>query len=134
VGDAQRAAAAQACPGGVHTFGVQWGPTIAAGGDAGGAAAAAAAPQGTRGPVPQTHWVPVQAAGQLLCGRSAGLMSAAQLRGLIAAGVDTFVCLQTAYTEYGCDDYPATLRGVSDHCSGAHDRASPNFMRLASLG
>jgi hypothetical protein len=45
-----------------------------------------------------------------LCGRSAGLMSQADLTALICAGVDTFVCLQQSYTEYGCNDY----RGVID--------------------
>ena len=29
---------------------------------------------------------------------------------MVAAGIDTFVCLQTEYTEYGCDVYPETLR------------------------
>ena len=58
------------------------------------------------GPVPHTHYV----RNNLICGKSAGDMSTARLRDLVAAGVDTFVCLQTSYTEYGCSDYPRQLR------------------------
>ena len=123
VTDEQRAAACRACPGGVQTFGVHWGaPVTAAAGAAGaclgrggvtclrsscsgsmltssgfaGPAAVPAPPQNMRGPVPNTHWVPVVGAGSLLCGQSAGSMSAGQLQDVVAAGVDTFVCLQVS--------------------------------------
>ena len=58
-----------------------------------------------------THWV---WPGRLLCGRSAGGMSAAELEALVVVGgVDAFVCLQASYREYGCEDYRATLRALA---------------------
>ena len=44
-------------------------------------------------------------------GRSEGRITAKELVSLVAtAGVDTFVCLQESYNEYGVDDYRQTLR------------------------
>ena len=41
-------------------------------------------------------------------------MRPTELRTLVnAANVDTFVCLQTSYTEYGCNDYRTTMRQLS---------------------
>lgn len=66
-------------------------------------------PPDNRGPVPNTHYVYPN----LLCGSSCGLMSPEQLQMLVAAGVDTFVCLQQHYKEYGCDHYPHTLQKLA---------------------
>jgi hypothetical protein len=64
-------------------------------------------PANFEGPVKETHWVYPS----LLCGMSAGRMTAKELVSLVAtAGVDTFVCLQESYNEYGVDDYRQTLR------------------------
>ena len=57
----------------------------------------------------ETHW----ATPGVLCGKSAGDMKPAALAALVSAGVSTFVCLQTSYTEYGCADYRETLRGLA---------------------
>ena len=66
-------------------------------------------PANKRGPVHDTHWVWPN----LLCGKSAGAMERWDLSALLAAGVDTFVCLQQSYTEYGCADYRETVRALA---------------------
>ena len=57
-----------------------------------------------------THWV---LPGLLLCGRSPGEMTDGQLSAVVEAGVDTFVCLQESYTEYGCRDYRVALQALA---------------------
>eukprot|EP01047_Picozoa_sp_COSAG01_P035418 COSAG01_NODE_2715_length_7199_cov_15.544507_8_plen_256_part_00 len=93
----------------LHLHGVhEWGTGISARGDAG-MVLAAKMPADYEGPVPNTHWVYPN----LICGSSAGLMKPEELQGLVAAGVDTFVCLQRQYSEYGCDEYPQVLRKMA---------------------
>ena len=107
VSAAQLVRAGRECQGGVHEFGIHWEkPVVPATGVAGAIAALADPPADMSGPVPSTHYV----CKNLICGKSAGDMSTTRLRDLVAAGVDTFVCLQTSYTEYGCSDYPRQLR------------------------
>ena len=67
--------------------------------------------------MPNTHFV----YGNLLAGSSAGMMEEADLEGLLAAGVDTFVCLQMDYDEYGCEDYRQALRKLSAAKKLAHE-------------
>uniref|UniRef100_A0A0G4ICY8 Tyrosine specific protein phosphatases domain-containing protein n=1 Tax=Chromera velia CCMP2878 TaxID=1169474 RepID=A0A0G4ICY8_9ALVE len=57
-----------------------------------------------------THWV---VPGRIMCGSSAGRMRPNELSTLLSAGVDTFVCLQESYTEYGCGDYRRVLGKLS---------------------
>ena len=103
VSAAQLVRAGRACPGGVRQFGLEWGePIPAAAGAAAAAAAAAAPPADMRGPVAETHYVYPN----LICGQSAGLMSADRLRTLVEAGVDTFVCLQESYRECKIEELP----------------------------
>ena len=40
-------------------------------------------------------------------------MTDGQLSAVVEAGVDTFVCLQESYTEYGCNDYRETLQALA---------------------
>jgi hypothetical protein len=54
-----------------------------------------------------THWV---YPGKVLCGKSAGSMNSEQLKLMVTTlGVNTFVCLQKNYEEYGVNDYRQTL-------------------------
>ena len=57
-----------------------------------------------------TNWV---LSGLLLCGRSPDEMTDGQLSAVVEAGVDTFVCLQESYTEYGCRDYRVALQALA---------------------
>uniref|UniRef100_A0A7S1NFZ0 Tyrosine specific protein phosphatases domain-containing protein n=1 Tax=Eutreptiella gymnastica TaxID=73025 RepID=A0A7S1NFZ0_9EUGL len=96
-------------PNTAHEFGIVWGEPIkpAAKGRSSKGCRSSNMPECRTGQVQGTHWVN----DSLLCGRSAGQMEAKELCTLITSvGVDTFVCLQTSYTEYGVNDYRATLR------------------------
>ena len=63
-------------------------------------------PAPTRG----THWVIPD---RVAAGESAGGFPSTSLVALVNAGVDTFVCLQKSYHEYGCTDYRQTLRDLA---------------------
>ena len=66
-------------------------------------------------PAPKTHWV---IGDYLACGGSPGQFDSSSLLALVTAGVDTFVCLQSSYTEYGCRDYRRDLRQLANNRSG----------------
>lgn len=74
-----------------------------------GGAATKRGAQPVRDAIANTHW----AMDNVLCGASAGGMKQAALKDIVLAGVSTFVCLQTSYTEYGCRDYRETLRSMA---------------------
>jgi len=61
-------------------------------------------------PTSGTHWV---IPGRLAAGKTAGGFSSDSLMALVDAGVDTFVCLQESYLEYGCTDYRETFRNLA---------------------
>ena len=63
---------------------------------------------------------------RLVCGHSAGLMSDDELRNLVEQGVNTFVCLQTTYNEYGVRDYRVALRRL--YPQGAPGGTSIRFL------
>ena len=67
-------------------------------------------PSSQPAPTPSTHWV---IPGRLAAGKSAGGFPSTSLIALVNAGVDTFVCLQESYQEYGCTDYRETLRNLA---------------------
>ena len=57
-----------------------------------------------------THWI---YPGKLLCGQSAGRFNRTQLKSMVHdLNVNVFVCLQTTYNEYGCNDYRQTLQEI----------------------
>ena len=57
-------------------------------------------------PLPNTHWV----LPNVLCGQTAGRMSQKELKMMVEDyQINTFVCLQTSYKEYGCNDYREIL-------------------------
>ncbi len=89
-----------------HLFGLEWGvPILGMTVCSNSAYNPSARLAGYSGPVPGTHWVMPN----VLCGKSAGTMNDRELQALVTAGVETFVCLQTSYLEYGCQNYPSTL-------------------------
>lgn len=136
VSAAQLIAAGRKCPGGVRQFGIIHLDPIAAvasagaeplaggggGGGGGGEAASASADAGTSaftvpdapvnmvGPVPKTHYV----YNNLICGHSAGLMKTKDLEGLVDAGVNTFVCLQSSYVGQLYDPTGTFLRDLEE--------------------
>lgn len=62
------------------------------------------------GPVDSSHWV---YPGKIMCGKSPGQMTESEIEDLITkGGVNTFVCLQTWYTEYGCTDYRDVVKNL----------------------
>ena len=67
-------------------------------------------PSSELAPTPGTHWV---IPGRLAAGKSAGGFPSTSLIALVNAGVDTFVCLQESYHEYGCTDYRQTFRNLA---------------------
>ena len=74
--------------------------------------------------VKNTHWVFPK---RVLCGHSAGLMRDEELRMLVEMGINTFVCLQTSYVEYGVRDYRHVLRQMYQH-SGVPGSVSIRFL------
>ena len=78
-------------------------------------------------PLDNTHWLFPR---KLLCGHSAGQMSDLELRRLVQMGVNTFVCLQTSYDEYGVRDYRHALRQLYPRgiCRSSSNSSSITFL------
>ena len=103
----------------VEEHGIHWGASIPAksakGSSSGASNSCGQGPGGSptppdyRGPVHNTHYVYPN----LLCGSSCGLMEPERLAMLVDAGVDTFVCLQQHYKEYGCKHYPTAMQKLA---------------------
>ena len=57
----------------------------------------------------ETHWV---VPGRLLVGCTPSDMTQMDILNIVNSGIDTFVCLQESYTEYGLDDYRDTIKNM----------------------